>query len=199
MGENFIAKVKVASFDGTHASSKAGIMVRNQIPQGGGNDNKGYLVIGEKGNGEAEFMHDAGGNGQVNDSGEPVANGCGTGSAPTWLKVEKFGKKFSVYCSRDGQAWTQVGVTTTIPAATTAQDIGLFVVSHISGTKATAKFTNWSLDTDPTSRVSPASRPRPPRAALRPCRTSSTARSTAAVGRPPVARPRALRRPRTAR
>ena len=149
VGENFIAKVKVASFDGTHASSKAGIMVRNQIPQGGGNDNKGYLVIGEKGNGEAEFMHDAGGNGQVNDSGEPVANGCGTGSAPTWLKVEKFGKKFSVYCSRDGQAWTQVGVTTTIPAATTAQDIGLFVVSHISGTKATAKFTNWSLDTNP--------------------------------------------------
>ena len=149
MGENFIAKVKVASFDGTHASSKAGIMVRNQIPQGGGNDNKGYLVFGEKGNGEAEFMHDAGGNGQVNDTGEPVANGCGTGSAPTWLKVEKFGKKFSVYCSRDGQAWTQVGVTTTIPAATTAQDIGLFVVSHISGTKATAKFTNWSLDTNP--------------------------------------------------
>ncbi|RKQ93981.1 glucose/arabinose dehydrogenase [Solirubrobacter pauli] len=149
VGENFVATVKVAEFDGTHASGKAGIIVRNQIPQGGGNDNKGYLVIGEKGNGEAEFMHDAGGNGQVNDSGEPVANGCGTGSAPTWLKVEKFGKQFSVYCSRNGTEWTQVGVTTTIPAATTTQDIGLFVVSHISGTRATAKFTNWNLDTDP--------------------------------------------------
>ena len=140
-------------------------MVRNQIPQGGGNDNKGYLVFGEKGNGEAEFMHDAGGNGQVNDSGEPVANGCGTGSAPTWLKVEKFGKKFSVYCSRDGRRGPRSASRPPSPRRR-PQDIGLFVVSHISGTKATAKFT--------TGRWTPTRRPRrpgepstPPRAALR--------------------------------
>ena len=39
VGENFVATVKVAAFDATHANAKAGIMVRNQIPQGGGNDN----------------------------------------------------------------------------------------------------------------------------------------------------------------
>ena len=72
MGENFIATVKVASFDATHANAKAGIMVRNEIPQGGGHNNLGYLVFAEKGNGEAEYMHDAGGNGQVNNTGEPV-------------------------------------------------------------------------------------------------------------------------------
>ena len=148
VGQNFVATVKVASFDATHTNAKAGIMVRNQIPQGGGNDNRGYLVFSEKGDGEAEYMHDAGGNGQVNNTDEPVANGCGTGSQPTWLKVEKYGKKFIVSCSRNGTAWTQVG-TTTIGSAAATQDIGLFVTSHIAGTKATAKFTNWTLDTDP--------------------------------------------------
>ena len=62
------------SFDATHSNAKAGIMVRNEIPQGGGNDNLGYLVFAEKGNGEAEYMHDAGGNGQVNNAGEPVGD-----------------------------------------------------------------------------------------------------------------------------
>ena len=109
VGENFVATVKVSSFDATHSNAKAGIMVRNEIPQGGGRNNLGYLVFAEKGDGEAEYMHDAGGNGQVNNTDEPVANGCGTSSQPTWLKVEKFGKKFSVSCSRNGTEWTQVG------------------------------------------------------------------------------------------
>ena len=109
VGENFVATVKVSSFDATHANAKAGIMVRNEIPQGGGRNNLGYLVFAEKGNGEAEYMHDAGGNGQVNNTDEPVANGCGTSSQPTWLKVEKYGKKFIVSCSRNGTEWTQVG------------------------------------------------------------------------------------------
>ena len=60
-----------------------------------------------------------------------------------WM-VEKFGKKFSVYGSRNGTEWTQVGVTTTIPAATTTQDIGLFVVETLQtvpGVKA--KLREW--------------------------------------------------------
>ena len=132
VGENFVATVKVSSFDATHSNAKAGIMVRNEIPQGGGRNNLGYLVFAEKGDGEAEYMHDAGGNGQVNNTDEPVANGCGTSSQPTWLKVEKYGKKFIVSCSRNGTEWTQVG-TTTINSAAATQDIGLFVTSHIAG------------------------------------------------------------------
>ncbi len=141
--ENFEAIVKVASFDGTHSNSKAGIMVRNDIDQA--NTSPGYMVFGEKGNGETEFMHDAGGNGQVNNTGEPVATGCGTGTQPNWLKVQKKDKVFTVWCSRDGVAWTQVGVPTAIPSAADAQDIGLFVTSHITSTLATATFTDWSL------------------------------------------------------
>ena len=98
--ENFEAIVKVASFDGTHAASKAGIMVRNDITQA--STSPGYMVFGEKGNGETEFMHDAAGNGQVNNAGEPVATGCGTGTQPNWLKVQKKDKVFTVWCSRDG-------------------------------------------------------------------------------------------------
>jgi cytochrome c len=141
--ENFEAVVKVASFDGTHSNSKAGIMVRNDISQA--NDSPGYMVFAEKGNGETEFMHDAGGNGQVNNTGEPVAVGCGTGAEPNWLKVRKENKVFTVFCSRNGTDWTQVGVPTEIPSAAATQDIGLFVVSHIAGTLATAQFSDWSL------------------------------------------------------
>ena len=141
--ENFEAIVKVASFDGTHSNAKAGIMVRNDISQA--NNSPGYMVFGEKGNGETEFMHDADGNGQVNNTTEPVATGCGTGSEPNWLKVQKKDKVFTVWCSRNGTTWTQVGTPTLIPSAADAQDIGLFVVSHIGGTLATAEFSDWSL------------------------------------------------------
>jgi PKD repeat protein/type 1 glutamine amidotransferase len=145
--ENFVATVKVASFDGTHSNSKAGIMVRNDITAA--NTSPGYLVVGQMGDGRTEFMHDAGGNGQVNSSGEPVAYGCPGDDTPTWLKVEKYGKDFIVSCSKNGTDWTQVGAKTTIPSAAAVQDIGLFVVSHISGTKATAQFSDWAIDTDP--------------------------------------------------
>ena len=109
----------------------------------------GYLVVAEKGNGETEYMHDAGGNGQVNNTGEPVATACPGDNQPTWLKVEKYGTDFIVSCSKNGTDWTQVGARTTIPSAAAVQDIGLFVVSHINGTKATAQFTDWAIDTDP--------------------------------------------------
>ncbi len=145
--ENFVATVKVASFDGTHSNSKAGIIVRNNIS--GTPDGRGYLVVSEKGNGETEYMHDAGGNGQVNNSGEPVATACPGDNQPTWLKVEKYGTDFIVSCSKNGTEWTQVGAKTTIPAAAATQDIGLFVVSHISSTNATAQFSDWAIDTDP--------------------------------------------------
>ena len=145
--ENFVATVKVASFDGTHSNSKAGIIVRNDIS--GDPDGRGYLVVSEKGNGETEYMHDAGGNGQVNNTGEPVATACPGDNQPTWLKVEKYGTDFIVSCSKNGTDWTQVGARTTIPAAAEVQDIGLFVTSHISGTNATAQFTDWAIDTDP--------------------------------------------------
>ena len=42
-------------------------MVRNDIT--GSGSSPGYLVFSEKGNGEAEYMHDADGNGQVNNTG----------------------------------------------------------------------------------------------------------------------------------
>ena len=71
------------------------------------------------------------------------------------------------------------------PSAAATQDIGLFVISHISGTRATAKFTNWSLDTDPDVPEEP---PTPAPSCPPTLRTSSTARSTAAAGPSSAAR-----------
>jgi regulation of enolase protein 1 (concanavalin A-like superfamily) len=182
------AVVKVASFDGTHPSSKAGVMIRNDISQSA--NSPGYMVFAEKGNGETEFMHDAGGNGQVNNAGEPVATGCGTGSQPNWLKVRRQDNVFTVWCSRDGAAWTQVGSPTLIASAAATQDIGLFVVSHISGTLATAEFSDWSL-----GEIEPGPDPDPeePAPACAPLRSDeftgtavNTARWTTVRGTPTV-------------
>ena len=113
-------------------------------------------------------------NGQVNNAGEPVATGCGTGAEPNWLKVQKKNKVFTVWCSRDGTTWTQVGVPTLIPSAAATQDIGLFVVSHIAGTLATAEFSDWSLtEIEPDPDPDPED---PPPACAPTNRTSSTAR-----------------------
>jgi PKD repeat protein len=143
--EHFEAVVKVPSFTGTHNASKAGIMVRNDVTQP--TVSTGYLVLSRKGDGEAEFLHDAGGNGQVNDEGEPVAVGCGKVKTPMWLKVRKVDAAFTAWCSRDGIGWTQLGGPIAIPSAEAAQDIGMFVSSHVANTHATAEFTDWSVTT----------------------------------------------------
>ena len=106
-------------------------------------------MLAEKGNGEAEFMHDAGGNGQVNDTGEPVANGAARAAAHVAEGREVRQEVLGLLLAQRHGRGRQVGATTTIPSAAAVQDIGLFVVSHIAGTKAHGQVHNWSLDTDP--------------------------------------------------
>jgi PKD repeat protein len=150
---NFEAVVKVASFTGTHVASKAGIMIRNDVTQPA--QATGYMVLNRKGDGEAELLHDAGGNGQVNNADEPVATGCGkVTTAALWLKVRKIGTTFRSFCSRDGIGWTPIGGAIPIATAEPAQDIGLFVTSHQANTLRTAQFTDWSLtEIDPSPAV----------------------------------------------
>ena len=109
-------------------------MVRNDITAAANATAAATSSFAEKGNGEAEFMHDAGGNGQVNNTGEPVATGCGTGSAAEVAEGREVRQGVHRLRARaTAPTWTQVGATTTIPSAAATQDIGLFVVSHIAG------------------------------------------------------------------
>ena len=96
-----------------------------RVPQGGGNAT-GYLVFAEKGDGEAEFMHDAGGNGQVNNTDEPVANGCGTSIAADVAEGREVRHEVLRLLLAQRHGVDAGRPTTTILAAAT-QDIGLFV------------------------------------------------------------------------
>ncbi len=147
--ENFVATVKVASFDATHSNAKAGIMVRNDVTASA--TSPGYLVVSEKGNGETEYMHDAGGNGQVNNTDEPVATACPDEQrADVAEGARSSAPSSSVFCSQERHrldAGRRRHERSRRRPPT--QDIGLFVTSHIAGTQATAEFTDWAIDTDP--------------------------------------------------
>ena len=79
--ENFEAVVKVASFDGTHPNSKAGIMVRNDITQ---RDQLARLHGVRREGQRRDGVHARRRRQRPGQQhGEPVATGCGTGSEPT--------------------------------------------------------------------------------------------------------------------
>jgi PKD repeat protein/glucose/arabinose dehydrogenase/type 1 glutamine amidotransferase len=148
-GENFVAQVKVDSFNGTHTAAKAGIMVRNDMTAPASAAGAGYVVLAQKGNGQVEFLYDTDGNGQL-DSGPTVPVGAGA----KWLRLTKYGTRFIAEGSVDGTTWVPVG-DVDVPSAAAVQDIGMFVVSHIAGTKALGTFSGFSVDNDVEPPVDP--------------------------------------------
>ncbi|MGH2945489.1 MAG: ThuA domain-containing protein, partial [Solirubrobacteraceae bacterium] len=139
-GENFVATVKVDSFENLHARGKAGIMVRNDITAPGASP--GYVILSITGADGIEFLHDSDGNGSIDTS---VFSG--STSYPTWLKLEKYGTRFIGSYSKDGETWTEVDDIEVASAAAT-QDIGMFTVSHVAAEQALAEFSEFTLDHD---------------------------------------------------
>jgi PKD repeat protein/glucose/arabinose dehydrogenase len=139
-GENFVATVRVDSFENLHPRGKAGIMVRNDITRAGASP--GYVLLAITGADGIELLHDSDGNGSIDASVF-----AGSTSYPTWLKLEKYGTRFIGSFSKDGTNWTEVGDITVASAAAT-QDIGMFTVSHVAGEQALAEFSGFTLDND---------------------------------------------------
>jgi len=64
-----------------------------------------------------------------------------TGAAPNWIRLTRTNNIFAAYWSADGNAWTQIGSSTTI-SMTNAAYVGLAVCSHSAGVLNTSVFDN---------------------------------------------------------
>jgi hypothetical protein len=65
------------------------------------------------------------------------------------MKLVRSGANFSAYISPDGLTWTTVVANKSLPTITTAATVGMYEVSHKSGTLGTATFDNVSFTPGP--------------------------------------------------
>jgi len=83
--------------------------------------------------------------GDVSDFGEPRP----AAFYPAWLRAIRSGGQFSAYISPDGTNWTQFGTSQDATPFPATLLVGIGLVSHVDGTAATGKFSEFS-DTHPT-------------------------------------------------
>ena len=136
-------------------------MVRNDISQA--NNSPGYMVFGEKGNGETEFMHDAAGNGQVNNDRRARRRPA---AAPAASRTGSRCRR-RTRCSPSGAratapTWTQVGVPDRDPVRGRTRRTSACSWSRTSPARsATAEFSDWSLTEIDRARTRSRSDPAP--------------------------------------
>jgi len=136
---------------GANTWAKGGVMIRQSLDAG---SMHAYMPMtansdGSAGNGASFQRRLATAGGSSNsDSGTKVA-------PPYWVKIERKGTSFAGYISPDGQTWTQLGATVTIPMVDPVY-IGLAVTSHVdTNTSRTITFDNVQICTT-TGSVAPA-------------------------------------------
>lgn len=137
---DFDARVRIISQQNTHAWAKAGIMVRNDMTQPG--TSTGYSMISVTPVNGFSFQWDSNNNGYLNQN-----NSTGGAASPpdAWVRLTRVGNIFTGYYSTDGVSWIQVS-SQTINSANLAQDVGLFVTSHNSGTLCEVVFDDFWLE-----------------------------------------------------
>ena len=119
---------RVASLEGSHAWSKAGVMIRGELT--GSSPHAALFASSDKGWAFQRRQYDGG----------LSTHTPRTGSAPGWIRLVREGQLISTYHSPDGGDWSLVGADT-VPMGDTVY-IGLAVTSHNVGATATANFTN---------------------------------------------------------
>jgi regulation of enolase protein 1 (concanavalin A-like superfamily) len=127
---------RVTTVSSTAAWVKAGVMIRETLDP----SSTQALMLVSYSKGLAFQRRDVTGGTSVNTAGAAV-------TAPYWVKLERIGTTFNAYSSPDGSVWTLVGTDTI--AMTDTVYVGLAVSSHVTGTLATATFTNVSFGQQP--------------------------------------------------
>ena len=123
---------RVATVQNVHAWTKAGIMVRQSLQAGSPH---AFMMV-TPGKGLAFQRRAAAGGLSAHTYG-------GSGTAPYWVKLTRQGQVVKAYRSADGVTWTAVGQDTL--AISGPVYVGLAVGSHVTGTTATATFTNVAV------------------------------------------------------
>lgn len=128
--------VQITSQANSNVWAKAGIMVRNDITNANGSP--GFVILAETpGNGYL-IDWDSSGHGLLD-----MQDSAGTATYPSWLKLVRSGDTFTGYYSTDGTTWNLVG-SVTVPSAAATQDVGVYAISHSSGTTAEVDFNHFS-------------------------------------------------------
>jgi regulation of enolase protein 1 (concanavalin A-like superfamily) len=118
---------RVGSLQNTHASAKAGVMIRSTL--GAGSQQAMMIVTPGRGN---AFQR------RATTNGTSVSTAGAVVTAPYWVRLTRSGNTITAAQSANGTQWTTVGsATITMPANVL---IGLAVTSHATGTLATATF-----------------------------------------------------------
>lgn len=133
---------RVAGLQGTHAWSKAGVMIRGALT--GPSAHAMLIASSEKGWAFQRRQYDGG----------LSVNTSKPGVAPGWVRIVREGDLISAYHSADGSTWTLVGTEALQVSATVY--VGLAVTSHNVSASATASFTNVAVRV-PTSANTPPS------------------------------------------
>jgi regulation of enolase protein 1 (concanavalin A-like superfamily) len=123
---------RVASLQGPHAWSKAGVMVRASLSAGAAHASLFTSVS----RGVAFQRRPGTGLSSLSTAG-------GSGSTPMWLKLERRGSAITAFRSATGTSWTMIdSQTLTLPSTFY---VGLAVTSHYTSSAATASFTNVAV------------------------------------------------------
>lgn len=128
-----IARVTSQSNTGS-TNSKAGIIWKASTTSG-----SPYILIETGPTGATKVQYNF--NGSVSGTTYSFPN--------IWMKLVRSGANFSAYISPDGLTWTTVVANKSLPTITTAATVGIYEVSHKSGTLGTATFDNVSFTPGP--------------------------------------------------
>jgi regulation of enolase protein 1 (concanavalin A-like superfamily) len=120
---------RVATLQSIDAWSKAGVMIRDSLAAG----SKHAFVFATPSSG-IDFRR------RTSTGGTTSHTNGGTGTAPTWLKLERQSSKLTAYWSADGATWTTIGSSTVSMGSTVY--VGLAVTSHDAARTATATFSS---------------------------------------------------------
>ncbi len=122
---------RVPSVQNVHASTKAGVMIRESLTAG--SRNAFALVTPSKG---VQFQ-------RRTSTGGSTAATLVSGAAPSWLKLERVGSSVTASRSADGVTWTAIGTqTVTLPSTVY---VGLAVTSHSALRRATGTFASVTV------------------------------------------------------
>ena len=120
---------RVVTLQSINAWSKAGVMIRDSLAAG----SKHAFVFATPSSGIG-FRR------RTSTGGTTSHTNGGTGTAPTWLKLERRSNKLTAYRSADGATWTTIGSTTVSMGS--AVYVGLAVTSNDAVRTATATFSS---------------------------------------------------------
>jgi regulation of enolase protein 1 (concanavalin A-like superfamily) len=126
---------RIGSLTRAHASTKAGVMMRDGV--GPGDPNAFALLTPD---GAVRFQH------RTSPGGTTATSYSSTAAIPEWIRLVRAGNTFRAYFSPDGSAWTAGGSASIVMGGTI--EVGLAVTSHNQLSLATAVFSNiWVTST----------------------------------------------------